>query len=196
VSERPWWDSAALASSRRPSRWFHLAVAALVLVTLWWGSVPRSYSFWIWLSPWDVVWSPAPLWMAIAMYWVVRVLAVAPRGRDARAWYAAPTLAALTWVSVFCEIPLQMRFRASQASLQSDAEQWVDEPNDSKRKSEALWLGLYRVRRHVHDGAVYYKVPGAGYLMEWGGFVYSPSRRPPELIRDLGGGWYVWLHST
>lgn len=184
------------ASRRSPSTPHHIGLGVLAGVT-WLGASLPGGADWFFLCP--IAWGLAGLgWLA----WFVGCLAGRAITREAgwwsmRGWAVGPFLAVMTIVFVGAGWPLELRFRLGRAALEADARSALSAPADDPLvRREESWLGSYWVRRRMEAGIVEYWVSGSGGLMGWGGFAYSPKRAPATAWWDLGGGWYVWVHST
>jgi hypothetical protein len=181
-------------SSRSPG---HLVPVGAAAATLFLASAPGGDdSFFL-----GLVWVPsACVWLAW-MLWRSGGLKDGARvdGRSIVAWLVGPALAVLALTFAVLGLPLAARFALSRAAFEADARAALAASGPQQTPRPAYWLGLYRVRRSVESGEVWYSVSGAGGVFGWGGFGYSPpgvAREDPWGRRDLGGGWFVWLRTT
>lgn len=170
-------------------RVFNAVVAVLATATLIAFSPPGGYFIVIVLGFW--------VWLVVGLIWLGRFIGnVALRrpigARGWMTWLVAPVIVSLSAVAIHQDVPLLLRFRASEPAMTRFAKQALSEPTGTRPAR----VGLYKVGRvEMLDGGVGFTVAGAGIVDE-SGFAYSPQGPPPEGrgndYEHLRGDWYLW----
>ena len=169
----------------------HLVSAFLLLWTCWETLAPGSVALVYVIFGWV-------FWMGVWLIRGVLRMAIGLRHRSQVSsaqwlhWSIEPLLCAAAVALIYSGVLLHVAFDISRPDMDRLAQQALATPGDLPLPGGRA--GLYEVEKvrcfrvdPSRPEVIIYLVGGAG------GFGYTPKSYNP-LLKDLGGGWYAWVH--